>query len=80
MEGLMMIGFKNYIAKDKVVAITNYKSQPIKRRVLKARDEGMCIDCTEGRATKSVIFTNCGLIVLSSLTSDALLSRMEGGN
>ena len=52
---LIGIGFGSMIAAQRVLAIVEPDSAPIKRVVSEAKERGMLIDASYGRATKSVI-------------------------
>ena len=73
---LIHIGFGNYFNEDKILAIAVPKSSPIKRNMVVARDENRLIDLTNGRRTKSVIFTDAGSVVLSALEPVTINGRL----
>jgi len=50
---LVHIGFQNYLAMNRVIAIAYPNSAPTKRTVQDARTKNMLIDMTNGRAYKS---------------------------
>ena len=72
MLGLVNIGYGNVVNADKVVAVISPESAPIKRMVQNAKDQGMAIDATQGRKTKSVIVTENGYLVLSALIPETI--------
>ena len=72
---LIGIGFGSMIAAQRVLAIVEPDSAPIKRVVQEARDRGMLIDASYGRKTKAVIDTDH--VILSALTTDVLAARWE---
>ena len=74
---LLPIGFGNYVSPSHVISIVSPESAPIKRMIQDVRDKGLLIDASFGRSTKSVIVTDSGNLVLSSLTPDVLYSRFE---
>ncbi|MBE6754336.1 MAG: DUF370 domain-containing protein [Ruminococcaceae bacterium] len=63
---LLDIGFGNFVSAQRVVAVVNPDSAPIKRVVQDARERGMLIDATYGRRMKVVLVTDSGHIVLSA--------------
>jgi regulator of extracellular matrix RemA (YlzA/DUF370 family) len=71
------IGFGNYVAADRVVAVTCPDSAPIKRLVQDAKDGGIAVDVTCGKKTLSVILTDSGHVVLSSLETDQIRAKWE---
>ncbi|MBR4016203.1 MAG: DUF370 domain-containing protein [Oscillospiraceae bacterium] len=74
---LIGIGFGSMIAAQRVLAIVDPDSAPIKRVVQEARDRGMLIDASYGRKTKAVILMDTDHVILSALTTDALSARWE---
>ena len=74
---LLPIGFGNYVSPEHIISIVSPESAPIKRMVQDVRDKGLLIDASFGRSTKSVIVTDSGNVVLSSLTPEVLNSRLE---
>lgn len=71
------VGFQNYININKVVAICNANSSPVKRMIEDTRDKGKLIDVTFGRKTLSVIVMADGHIVLSAVQRDTLGKRFN---
>jgi regulator of extracellular matrix RemA (YlzA/DUF370 family) len=67
----------NLIAADRVVAVLNPSSSPVKRLIQTARDEKRLIDASGGKKTKSVIITDSDHVVLSSLQSQTLSKRLS---
>jgi len=74
---LINIGFGNVVNSDKVIAIINPDSAPIKRMIQNAKDSGMAIDATQGRRTKSVIIMESSKVVLSALQPETLTNRFH---
>lgn len=77
MARLMNVGFGNVVNTDKVVAVVSPDAAPIKRMVQNARQIGKVIDATQGRRTKSVIFTEEDHVVLSALQPETLVKRFH---
>ncbi len=71
------IGFGSYISSEKIVAIVNPDSAPIKRMIQSARDKELLIDATFGRKTRAVVITESGQILLSGIQVETLISRFE---
>jgi regulator of extracellular matrix RemA (YlzA/DUF370 family) len=76
---LLNIGFGNLISVQRIIAVISPESAPIKRIVQEARDAGKLIDATQGRKTKSVIFTDSEHIILSYLPQEKLQERFNKG-
>ena len=74
---LIGIGFGSMIAAQRVLAIVEPDSAPIKRVVQEARDRGMLIDASYGRKTKAVILMDTDHVILSALTTDVIAARWE---
>ena len=65
------------VTAQRVLAIMEPDSAPIKRVVQEARDRGMLIDASYGRKTKAVILMDTDHVILSALTTDVLSARWE---
>ncbi len=73
---LVHVGFGNYLAVNKVVAICAPTSAPIQRMVREGKKKGTIIDITSGRRTKAAVFTDAGNIVLVAITPEAVAGRV----
>lgn len=78
MAKLMNIGFGNMVNTDKVVSIIASDSAPAKRLIQRGKEQENLIDATQGRRTKSVIFTENSTIILSALQPETLAGRFNG--
>jgi hypothetical protein len=74
---LVNIGFGSMVSAQRVVAMLSPDSAPIKRLTQEARDRGSLIDASFGRRTQTVIITDSGYVILSSLTPEVLSARFE---
>ena len=74
---LINVGFGNMVCADKIVAIVGSESAPIKRIIRESEDKGTLINATYGRRTRSVIITESGHIILSSVQPETVVSRIE---
>jgi len=74
---LIHVGFGNYMAVNRVVAIVSPGSAPIQRLVRDAKKRGTIIDITSGRRTKAAVFTDTGNILLVAITPEALAGRVS---
>ena len=72
---LINIGFGSMIAAQRVLAIVEPDSAPIKRVVQEAKERGMLIDASYGRKTQSVILMDTDHVILSALTTEVLAQR-----
>ena len=75
---LINIGFGNMISSEKLVAIVSPESAPIKRLVIDGKASGSVIDVSCGRKTRSVLITDCGNVILSSLQCETISARLGG--
>ncbi len=74
---LINIGFGNVVAADKVLAVVDPESSPIKRIIQDARGKGSLIDATYGRKTQSVIITESDHVILSFAPVETISARLE---
>ncbi len=72
---LIHVGFGNYIALNRVVAMVSPSSAPIQRLIREGKKKGVIIDITSGRRTKCAIFTDTGHIILIAITPEAIAGR-----
>jgi regulator of extracellular matrix RemA (YlzA/DUF370 family) len=76
---VLNVGFYNFVLTDKIVALVSCDSAPMRRLVQNLRKEGQVIDATQGRRTKSILFTTAGPVVLSALSQETLAKRLTSG-
>lgn len=77
---LVHIGFGNMIVAERIVAIIQPMSSPVKRLKEEARAAGLLIDATKGRKTRAIIVTDSNHIVLSAIQPETIVNRIsEGG-
>ncbi|NOZ55206.1 MAG: DUF370 domain-containing protein [Calditrichaeota bacterium] len=74
---MISVGFRNYVAVDRIVAIVVPESRPIRGMISGARERGMLVDATMGRRTKAVVVTDSGHVILSANSVETLVSRVE---
>ncbi len=67
------IGYSCYVLKDRIIAVVEPSSSPIKRLIQDARDKGSLIDATYGKKTKTVIVTDSDHVILSAREPDYIL-------
>ena len=75
---LINIGFGSMLAANRVLAIMDPDSAPIKRVMQEAKERGMLIDASYGRKTKSVILMDTDHVILSAMTPEILSGRCSG--
>ena len=70
------VGSGNLAAVGRIVTVASPDTAPIKRLAQEAKDEGRAIDVSCGQRTRSVIVTDCGLLLLSPLEPKELAARL----
>ena len=70
------IGFGNMVSAGRIVAIASPDSEPIKRLVRDAKDEGRVIDVSCGRRTRAVIITDSEHVILSAIQTETITNRL----
>ncbi len=74
------IGFSNMVAANRIVAIANPDSAPIKRLVQDAKDDNRIIDVSCGRRTRSVVITDSEHVILSAIQPETISNRLSDSN
>lgn len=74
---MINIGYGNMISASRIVTIVSPDSAPIKRLIQEAKDGGRAVDATYGRKTRAVIIMDSGHIILSSIVTETLASRIN---
>ena len=77
MNRTVSVGFGNYVAAGRIVAILSPDSAPVKRKVAQAKEAGMAVDASFGRKTRAVVLCDNGQVVLSGLSADTIAHRIE---
>lgn len=72
---LINIGFGSMIAANRLLAIVEPDSAPIKRVIQEARDRSMLIDASYGRKTKAVILMDTDHVILSAIPTETIYAR-----
>lgn len=74
---LVNIGFGNIVSANRIIAVVNPESAPIKRLIQESRDKGLLIDATYGRRTRAVIITDSQHIVLTPVQPETVGNRFN---
>lgn len=74
---LVHIGFGNVVAASRIVAVVSPGSSPIKKLREEASAKAKLVDATEGKKTRSLIITDSDHIVLSALSVETIVQRIE---
>ena len=75
---LIRVGFGNFVMAGRIIAVVAPESAPVKRMVQEARESGALIDATCGRRTRAVIITDSDHVILSSIMTETVASRLNG--
>jgi regulator of extracellular matrix RemA (YlzA/DUF370 family) len=73
---LVHVGFGNFLAMDRVIAIVSPSSAPVKRLVMEAKSKGQVVDLTSGRRTKATLLMDTGQIVLAGISAETIAGRV----
>ncbi len=71
-QRLLSIGFGNFVVTDRVVAIVNPSSSPMRRLREDARKDGRLIDATQGRKTRALVITDSNHVILSAIQAETV--------
>jgi len=80
MPPVLNVGFYNFVVAEHIVALVSSESAPMRRLIQNLRKAGDLIDATQGRRTKSVIFTEGGKVVISAISQETLAKRLYSGD
>lgn len=72
---IISVGYSCYIFKNRIIAVVEPSSSPIKRLIQDSRDNGTLIDATYGKKTKSVIVMDSDHVILSSRDPEYIISQ-----
>ena len=78
MSKFINIGHGNMIAAARIVAVVSPESQPIKRLVQDAKEEGRAIDVTGGKKTRAVLVADTGHVIMCALMTETITARLNG--
>ena len=77
MAKLINIGIENVVNSRKIVAVVSPDAAPVKRMIQSIKGTRSLIDATQGRKTKSIIFTMNDKLILSALQPETLAGRFD---
>jgi len=73
---LINVGFGNAVKVQRILAVVNPGSSPIRKLKDEARQEKKIIDVTEGRRTRAILILDSGHLVLSSVQPETISQRL----
>jgi len=74
-QNLLNIGFGSTVVADRIVAVVQPNSAPMKRLRDEAKDNKRLVDATHGRRTRSMIITDSNHVVLSAIQAETISLR-----
>ncbi|MCD6309274.1 MAG: DUF370 domain-containing protein [Candidatus Eremiobacteraeota bacterium] len=74
---MINIGYGNYVMVDRIVAVLNPDSAPLRRLIRDFRGKPQLLDATVGRKTRSLLMLDSGHVVLSSHSPDTVVQKVE---
>jgi len=72
------IGFNNVVQGESVISVISPASAPMKKLKDTAKAAGRLVDATQGRKTRSIIVTNSNHVILSAITVESIVQRLNG--
>lgn len=74
------IGYSNMVNGERIIAIVNPDSAPVRRMVQDARDRGALIDASSGKKTRAVLVMDSDQLILSALSPEDLDVQISNDN
>lgn len=76
-QRMINVGFGNAVPAERVLAVVNTKSSPMKKLREEAKEQKRLIDVTEGRRTRSIVILDSNHVVLSSVQPETISLRFS---
>ncbi len=76
-QGLLNVGFGNFVVMSRVISIALPSSAPMRRLREDARQDGRLIDATQGRKTRAIIVTDSNHVILSAIQAETVGQRFS---
>jgi regulator of extracellular matrix RemA (YlzA/DUF370 family) len=73
--GPVAVGAGGAVAAQRIVAVGQADSAPVRRALRYAAEHGLLIDLTYGRQAQAVLFMDSGHVVRIALSADELVER-----
>ncbi len=74
-KSLLNIGFGNTVVAERVVAIVDPNSAPMKRLKDEAKKDNRLVNATHGRKTRSIIIMDSNHVILSAIQAETISQR-----
>lgn len=76
-QNVISIGLGNYLVVKRILAILAPSSAPVRRLKEEAKNAGRLVDASQGKKTRAFIITDSNHVVLSSISADTLVKRLD---
>ena len=76
-QRLLNLGFGNFAVANRIIAVVNPASSPMRRLREDAKQAGRLIDATQGRKTRSLVITDSGHVILSAVQAETMRQRFQ---
>lgn len=76
-RGPVEVGFGGAVAGERVVAVGQADSAPVRRALRYAAEHGLLIDLTYGRQAQAVLFMDSGHVARIALSVEEFVERWE---
>lgn len=73
---IVNLGYGNVIMLDKITAVVNVNSAPIKKLIAEARANNLLYDVSQGRKSRSAVITDQNQIFLTAIQTETLTARL----
>ncbi len=77
MSNFISLGFENFVDKKRVLAVLKPGSSPMRKLKETKKKEGLLVDTTSGKPTRSFILMDNGVLFLSSHLPETIIERIE---
>ena len=74
---LVHIGFGHIAVAERIVAVIDPDSAPVRRLKDEAREAGLLVDATQGRKTRSILIMDSRHVILSAIQPETIAARFE---
>ena len=74
---LVHIGFGDIAVAERIVAVIDPDSAPVRRLKDEAREAGLLVDATQGRKTRSILIMDSRHVILSAIQPETIAARFE---
>lgn len=73
---IVNLGYGNVIMLDKITAVVNVNSAPIKKMIAEAKANNLLYDVSQGRKSRSAVITDQNQIFLTAIQTETLTARL----